>query len=147
MVTFSRETLEKYRADTDAMRQKAMEESDKQILTLASAALGLTLTFYKDVLSQQIGNHGWLLLMAWACWSVAILSAVVSMCLSARESSLRIHHVDAALKKGGDNLQADFENATWVTRLFLDVFNWITPIAFVVGMASFASIFFLSMQH
>lgn len=61
------------------MRQKAQEEGDRQILTLSSAVLGLSLTFYKEVLKNQIGNNGWLLLVAWAGWSVAILSIVISI--------------------------------------------------------------------
>src|SRR5580704_14496005 len=63
-----------------AMRQKAQEEGDRQILTLSI-----------EVLKNQIGNNGWLLLVAWAGWSVAILSIVISMYLSARASGLKFN--------------------------------------------------------
>jgi hypothetical protein len=59
---FSRKEILEYRASIIPIRQKSQEEIDKQVLTVSSAALGLSLTFYKDVLSKQIAIFGWLLL-------------------------------------------------------------------------------------
>jgi hypothetical protein len=148
MPLYSQENLSKYRDEIVAIRAKAQEERDKQILTLSSAALGLTLTFYKDVLKDQIGNNGWLMVSAWACWSTAILSVIISMGLSARAAGLRIQAIDTGLRgsKAGDKVNIDFKKKTLATTPILAIVNWISLLAFVIAMAAFASMFFLSIH-
>jgi hypothetical protein len=148
MPSYSPENLLKYRDEIVAMRAKAQEERDKQILTLSSAALGLTLTFYKEVLQNQIGSNGWLMVSAWACWSTAILAVIISMGLSARAAGLRVKAIDAGLSgsKSTDKVDIDFAKKTLVTAPILVVVNWISLIAFVIAMGSFATMFFLSMH-
>jgi hypothetical protein len=107
-----------------AMRQKAQEEGDRQILTLSIAVLGLSLTFYKEVLKNQIGNNGWLLLVAWAGWSVAILSIVISMYLSARASGLKFNAIDAGLRYFFSNGSDSFSNRTRARTQSFDKWSW-----------------------
>jgi len=146
MAKYSREKLLKWREELIATSENAQEERDKQILTLSAAALALSLTFYKDVLASQIGSHGWLLFTAWTCWSTAILSVVISMSLSARVSGKQLDAIDVSLSRPGEELEIDLKNATLVTLPVLRFFNVISLISFVIGMASFAFMFFLSIH-
>ena len=88
MARFTCAQILEYRASIIPIRQKSQEEIDKQVLTISSATLGLSLTFYKDVLSKQIVVDGWLLLLAWICWMIAIGSVVFSMSLSSEAGAV-----------------------------------------------------------
>lgn len=101
--THSRGEVLEYRSSIGQVGQKAQEEIDKQILTISTAALVLSLTFYKDVLREQIVVHGWLLILAWICWILAIVSVVFSMYLSSQLVRLTVKHIDNALSEAFEN--------------------------------------------
>jgi len=68
----------------DLIRQiydKSHESRDKALLTLCSAALGVSLTFYEKVYT---GHALWLLNITWVCLAVSMLSTVYSFITAAR---------------------------------------------------------------
>jgi hypothetical protein len=67
----------------DLIRQiydKSHESRDKALLTLCSASLGISLTFYEKVYS---GHALWLLILTWVCLSVSMLSTLYSFITAA----------------------------------------------------------------
>ena len=53
-------------------------EYDKQILTLASGFLALTLVFLKDIVPMKIAAHHWLLYSAWGALTACIVCVLFS---------------------------------------------------------------------
>jgi hypothetical protein len=161
MARLSREALLSYRASILPVRQKSQEEIDKQVLTISSAALGLSLTFYKDVLKDQLVHDGWLLLLAWILWIIAICSVVFSMFLSAEAVRLTRIAIDRAINKVDENefspsatqsleppplVELDFALAGgWASRL-LPWTNLLSLGVFLLGIICFAMVFLLNLR-
>jgi hypothetical protein len=146
--TYTRAELLEYRASLIPVRQKAQEEIDRQVLTISAAALGLSLTFYKDVLKEQIVSYGWLLRLAWICWIVAIGSVVLSMYLSAESVRLIRVKIDEVLKAAtsGERIDAELDKAGYLHRWLLRVLNPLNLSLFFVGILAFALVFLLNID-
>lgn len=72
------DSLKKYRESLSSARQKAQEEFDKNVLWLSSGGLGVSFTFLKDLILNDTIEYPWLLLSAWVCWFLSILSIFFS---------------------------------------------------------------------
>ena len=145
---FSRQQILEYRASILPVRQKAQEEIDKQVLTISAAALGLSLTFYKDVLKEQIVSEGWLLRVAWTCWIISIASVVFSMYLSSEAVRLTIRKIDQALEEVDEEQEVKFDFSTaggWAGQL-LRFNNYVNLMAFLAGILSFALVFLVNVN-
>jgi hypothetical protein len=148
VASYTRDQLVEYRNSIIPIRQKSQEEADKQLLTLSSAALGLTLTFYKDVLKTQIINYDWMLRVAWLCWIVTIGLVLFSMYLSSESVRLRLKAVDEALKEmteENDAAELDLAKGALV-RGTLRVTNIGVLIIFFAGILAFALVFLLNIK-
>jgi hypothetical protein len=167
-VRYSREQLLSYRAEITPFRQRAQEEIDKQILTLSSTALGLSLTFYKDYISKAVPAYGFLLYIAWAAWIVALGSVLLSMYSSASLVQVTRNAIDNALRnpkltrvisglsgvpQKGENEssqlpwhEADFGTTGRGLRIALRVLNVLSLLGFFVGILAFALIFLLNLK-
>ena len=148
MSKYTRGEILEYRASIIPIRHKAQEEIDKQVLTIASAALGLSLTFYKDVLAKQIVIHGWLLRLAWVCWTLSIAFVVFSMYLSSEAVRLRVKHIDKALEGAGedDEVELNFSGPGTRTLSTLRVTNMVNLASFLIGILAFALVFLLNIN-
>jgi hypothetical protein len=148
VASFTRAQLLEYRESIIPIRQKSQEEMDKQILTLSSAALGLTLTFYKDVLKTQIINYDWMLRAAWVCWIVTIGLVLFSMYLSSESVRLRLKAIDEALKEvGADDEEAELNLTKGaLVRGTLRVTNAAVLVIFFLGILAFALVFLLNIK-
>jgi hypothetical protein len=146
--SFKRAQLLEYRGSIIPIRQKSQEEIDKQLLTISSAALGLTLTFYKDVLKEQIIRYDWLLRCAWLCWIVTIGLVLFSMYLSSESVRLRLAAVDEALKEAteeNDDVELDLGKGAKI-RGALRVTNVCVLIIFFLGILAFALVFLVNIK-
>ncbi len=168
IVRYSREQLLAYRAEITPFRQKAQEEIDKQVLTLSSTALGLSLTFYKDYISKSVPAYGFLLYVAWIAWIVAIASVLLSMYFSASLVHVTRNAIDNALRnpkqtrvikdisearQKADNesyqltwYEADFGKKGRGIRLALGILNVLSLLGFFVGISAFALVFLLNIK-
>jgi hypothetical protein len=145
---YSRDKTLEYRASIIPIRQKSQEEIDKQVLTISSAALGLSLTFYKDVLAKQIVIHGWILLAAWVFWIVAIGSVVFSMYLSSEVVRKRVKSIDEALEKATeeDEVELDLSGPGAGMLRLLRFTNLVNLATFFAGILSFALVLLLNIS-
>jgi hypothetical protein len=71
-----------YRGRLEASRQSAFDQFDKAILTLSSAALGISIAFIKDAVPLSQARSKPLLVVSWIGFSAAVLSTVISFLLS-----------------------------------------------------------------
>ncbi len=72
------EELKKYREFLSTGEQKAQEEFDKNVLWLSSCALGVSLTFLKELIFITQIESLWMLICAWGCWTLSIFAVFFS---------------------------------------------------------------------
>lgn len=62
-----------YKAWLRETEQKLSENFDKTMLAIAGGALGLSITFIKDIIGKGEMLHGWLLVLSWAALTACII--------------------------------------------------------------------------
>lgn len=83
-----------YKAEVDKRELSNTDNYDKNILTLSSAGLAISLTVFKDIAPHNQTAHIWLLYSAWVLFGCAILSTIFSFLISnaALRAQLEIAH-------------------------------------------------------
>jgi hypothetical protein len=112
-------------------RQRSNSESyDKAILTLASGALGLSLSFIKDILpASEPARRVCLLYVSWILLTAAIITTVASFLLSNEA-------INQALRQNTEYYLKRNESAFVRTKLSraVDASNYASGILFVFGI-------------
>jgi hypothetical protein len=62
-----------YKAWLRDTEQTLSEHFDKTMLTITGGALGLSITFIKDIIGEGKMLHGWLLISAWASLTICLI--------------------------------------------------------------------------
>lgn len=77
-VTTFTEQVENYRARLFELEQQMQISYDKAVMTLSGGALGVSLTFIRDIADKTaLHASGWLL-AAWLCWGVSVTCVLFS---------------------------------------------------------------------
>lgn len=140
---------EKHINTLEEMRSNVSKEYDKWLLTLSGSALGLSLTFIKDVLPH---DRTWILMvflyLAWVIFALIIMITITNIQLS--YSAFQKHRQIADQKyelyvknKLSHNELWDgirFEQDNVKRNHYIEWFNWINLVLFIVGI-SFLIIF------
>lgn len=95
--------LKEYRVHLVEARQKAFDDFDKTVLALSGGALGISITFLKDLLGPGTTAYPYII-AAWICWSVSILAVLSSYFASQLTLDKAISQIDAGdrpAKPGG----------------------------------------------
>lgn len=119
-----------YETEADQARQ-----FDRAVLTLASAALGLSITFLKDIVPHPIPTTIYWLVSAWVLLTASILSTLTSFQLS--QSALRrAREIWDSKYEDQENCLDDDSNrlSGWVIGL-----NWTSLVLFVAGVLIFVA--------
>src|ERR1041384_3332720 len=96
--------MQEYRNHLVEARQKAFEDFDKTVLALSGGALGISITFVKDLLGPGTLSCKGCLLTSWICWGVSVLTILVSYYASQLTLNRAIKQIDAGtrpLRPGG----------------------------------------------
>ena len=83
-----------YRSHLVIANQKAQEDYDKAILSLAGGAFAVSLLFIEKITTGQI-SHAWLLLTAWLCWLFSIAAVLISYFSSQKALQKAIDQCDS----------------------------------------------------
>ncbi len=124
---------DEYRALIVAAEQKAQDDFDKSLLTVASGALGVSFAFVKDIVGDKPLVYPNLLTGAWILWGLSIGCVLFSYYVSRR-----------ALRKALEQLdQNTIWNASpggWYSYLteYLNAFGGIAFLTGIVMMSLFA---------
>lgn len=125
-----REVYLQERRELNEAEAEQIRSFDKSILTLSAGALGLSLTFIKDVVPKFGPCTSWSLYVGWACFVVSLLLTLSSFQISA----LAIRRQRAILDADqiGTDVGQRFGNlpARWTNGL-----NWASLYIFVFGAA------------
>jgi hypothetical protein len=123
------EDLKDYRKYLVEARQKAFDDFDKTVVTLSAGALGISITFLKDLLGP--GTHSMsCMVAAWICWTVSVVSVLVSYFVSQIALEEAIAEIDAGdrpAKPGGR-----FATATKVLNAAAGIFFLAGLIMFII---------------
>lgn len=88
------EEMRDYRNWLVAADQKASEAYDKAVMALAGGALGLSLTFVKDIVKSPHPESLWRLETSWGCLTLSLAFILVSMLFSQWALRRAIKQVD-----------------------------------------------------
>ncbi|HVG07062.1 MAG TPA: hypothetical protein VNM67_05110 [Thermoanaerobaculia bacterium] len=113
-----------YRQHLILAEQKAQDDYDKGVLTLAGGGLGISLAFVEKVVGSGTLVYPNLLVGAWLCWTGSIASVLISYFLSRHALRCAIAQVDGHVQVR--RLGGSMAVAT-------EVANSISGLLFVIG--------------
>lgn len=122
----------KYYEALEKIKLSNSEAFDKAILTLSSAGLALSLTFFKFVAPiDQASNLG-CLVFSWYAFLTAIISTVISFRVAQRGYDVAIEYAEKFYLEGKE----EYEGKHNAPAAFAEFLNWISAIAFVLALIS-----------
>ncbi len=83
-----------YRQQLITLEQKSVESFDKTVITLSGGALGLSLSFLKDIVAPTGAVQPILLMVACGSWAVSLTFVLFSFWLSAKAMRKTISQLD-----------------------------------------------------
>lgn len=113
------EREELYRDTRDDLLKRQLSNSenfDKAILTLSTAALGISLTFTKYVVPLQSAAYLWTLRLSWVLFTLAIISTLCSFLLSQCGIKTQLRHAEKYYLERKDEFLAKGNRAARYTE-------------------------------
>jgi hypothetical protein len=86
--------LSEYRESLQKLEQQMQSEYDKAIMALSGGALGISLTFLKDVVVKEGVCAGAFLVWAWVSWGCSIACTLISFQTSAWALRVAVRQTD-----------------------------------------------------
>ncbi|MEZ0150394.1 MAG: hypothetical protein AB9Q19_13940 [Candidatus Reddybacter sp.] len=111
------------------------EAFDKAILSLSSAGLGLSLTFFKFVVPADKACHIDLLERGWYFFLGAIVSTLISFVVSQQAQKKEIEHAEKYYLEGLD----EYGNKNNPASNLTEALNILSGILFIVALVSIVS--------
>ncbi|MBU1100243.1 MAG: hypothetical protein KKA84_07540 [Bacteroidetes bacterium] len=110
------------------------ENFDKSILSLSSAALGISLAFIKDVVNLQIAQHTILLKISWILFTISIIATMLSFMTSQKSITVQLDYAEKYYLE--EKMEYLNKNNWWTTvTIFLNnssAFVFVIAIIFTV---------------
>jgi hypothetical protein len=132
------EALAEYRDHLVMARQKAQEDYDKTVLSLSSAALGISFAFLDNIVKDTALVHAVLLFIAWGAWVISASSVLLSFGISSSALGKAIEQIDQGTiysdKVGGKRSH------------LIAVLNFLSGVLFIVGLIFMAAFVFYNMR-
>ena len=72
--------LDEYRKSLIEIEQRIGAGYDKTLIPLSGGALGLTVTFIKDIVTPASAVNTWLAVSAWSAWAISLASLLLALC-------------------------------------------------------------------
>lgn len=125
---------DEYRRELTVKQNSNSENYDRNILTLSSAGLALSLAFIKDIVPRNEMIAREMLLMSWFCFGLAIVATIVSFQLSQLAIQAALHDaVEYYLYEKEEFQSRECIWAKWTGRL-----NWTSGAFFFLAMLTTA---------
>jgi hypothetical protein len=127
--------IEEYRAYLDERRslvdaeREVSERFDRWVITLSAGALGLSITFIKQIAPKPKAATVWYLGLSWIAFGIALLLMLLSLIMS-----------QSALRKQREILDADYRelenarDAKNIPAVYTNYLNWASVVFFIVGV-------------
>lgn len=127
-----------YRSFCEELNKRMLsnnEAFDKAILSLSSAGLGLSLTFFKFVVPAKEAVSIELLELGWYLFLGAIISTIVSFGVSQQALKKEIEHAEKYYLKDME----EFGNKNNPAANFTEALNYLSGILFIFALISIVS--------
>lgn len=128
MATDFQEQISEYRKGLQVLEQQMQSEYDKAVLALSGGALGISMTFLKEVVAKQGILGGNYLLGAWICWGLSVTCTLFSFYSAT-------HALRHAVKQTDDRLiyiELAGGKYDWITKIL----NFSAGLLFMLGVVS-----------
>jgi len=86
--------LADYRKALQDAGQRMQSQYDKAIMALSGGALGVSMTFLKDIVLAKGVHDGLALLTAWSCWGASVTCILVSFYSSVAAHQKAVYQLD-----------------------------------------------------
>ncbi len=93
MAEFS-DQISEYRKSLLTLEQQMQSDYDKAVMALSGGALGVSMTFLKEVVIKQGIHGGCFLLSAWICWGLSVTCTLASFYTSAEALRKAVKQTD-----------------------------------------------------
>jgi len=126
---------ESYRAYYEEITKRQLSNSeafDKAILTLSSAGLALSLTFFKFVIPVNQATSINIIEQAWFLFLAAIISTIISYITSQRALTLELNHAEKYYLEDKEEYENKHNPASDVTN----VLNAVSALFFIGAIIS-----------
>jgi hypothetical protein len=127
--------LADYRKALQDAGQRMQSAYDKAIMALSGGALGVSMTFLKDIVLANGVRNGFALLSAWSCWGASVTCILISFYSSVAAHQKAVFQLDEKIiyvqKPGGMS-----DRATRILNLSAGMFFVLGMISIVVFAAS-----------
>ena len=126
---------EEYRAYLDERRslvdaeREVSERFDRWVITLSAGALGLSITFVKQIAPKPKAATVWCLGLSWIAFGITLLLMLLSLILS-----------QSALRRQREILDADYRELEGarddknIPAVYTNYLNWASVVLFIVGV-------------
>ena len=85
------ELYAKFRDDCLTRQLSNTESFDKAIVTLSSAGLAISLTFFRYVIPVQLAEYLWLVKFSWALFILAIITSIIAYFVSNKAIDIQLN--------------------------------------------------------
>lgn len=126
---------EEYKKDLLEDLRYSVSKFDTQVLTIASGAIAISLTFIKDIVPIKYAVSEWLFLLALLCFIICLTLGFISHYLSIKKIAETIDKVD-------ENRINEITSEKWIPKINLSM-----VIILPVGILLLTSYSLINMQH
>lgn len=129
-----------YRQGLVNSKFKVAEDFDKALLTLSGGALGISMTFIKDIVTRP--EYKWILVISWTCFGLAIIILLLGFLVCGKAYKQEIVSLDAIQEKSKktNNKKNTWSKATEVANISALIF-------FITGLILLATFIFINFKE
>jgi hypothetical protein len=126
-----------YRQGLVNSKFKVAEDFDKALLALSGGALGISMTFIKDIVTRP--ECKWILVISWTCFGLAITILLLGFRVCRKAYIQEIESLDARQEK---SKKTNNKKNAWIEAT--EVANNFALIFFIIGLILLAAFIFIN---
>jgi hypothetical protein len=127
----ARDLYNEHRKQAWADIQSSSDNFDQSLMTVSSAALGVSLLFIKDIVPLKDADWLRMLYVSWLSFAICIVLTVFSFRLSVAAQTVYLQYLRKYyIEKNSDY----FNKQSWQSK-WLSVFTWAASVLFLAGLA------------
>ncbi|MGD0785395.1 MAG: hypothetical protein ABR969_06250 [Sedimentisphaerales bacterium] len=126
-----------YRQELANSKFKVAQDFDKALLTLSGGALGISMTFIKDIVTKP--EYKWILVVSWTCFGLSIIILLLGFYVCRKAYTQEILFLDAIQEKV---IKANNNKNTWSEAT--EVANISALVFFIIGLILLATFIFIN---
>jgi hypothetical protein len=131
-------SMREYRKSLEQLETEATSDLDKTTVTLSGGALGVAMTFLKDVPATTPKWAVWILAAAMLALVVSLLGVLLSLMAARKSMRYELQCLDRKREKP----EGEQDGGWW--RSATETFNWTALVCCVLGIGALAAFFVIT---